>query len=135
MTTVKPLDFLITCNLSQVQPPRSVHTPVLCKCTISSCLRPVYRPTFTVNPISPGIAISFFCESADGSRMSFSGLSGSTNQFKVKIIGAANNPCVSPSPDIGYNGTIMVTVLSIQEPNDDVKIDFSGLVPFPDFET
>ncbi|MFY9868837.1 MAG: hypothetical protein WAK17_03890 [Candidatus Nitrosopolaris sp.] len=67
--------------------------------------------------------------------MSFSGLSGSTSQFKVKIIGAANNPCVSPSPDIDYNGTIIVTVLSIQESNDDVKIDFSGLVPFPGFET
>ncbi|MGB8938270.1 MAG: hypothetical protein WCC17_24525, partial [Candidatus Nitrosopolaris sp.] len=70
---------------------------------------------------SPGIAISFFCESADSSRMSFSGLSGSTSQFKVKIIGAANNPWVSPSPDIDYNGTIIVTVLSIQESNDDVK--------------
>ena len=92
----------------------------------------ICSPTHEIDCAS---GIDICTQAADSSRMNFSGLSGSTGRFTVNLIGAANNPCVTGSPDIDYNGTITVTVSSMQEQNDDVQIDFSGFVePFPAFE-
>lgn len=65
----------------------------------------------------------------DSSQMRFFNLRKNTSgQVLIYLLGAANNPCFSGSPDIDYNGIIMI---------DPVRriIQFQGNVDgFPDFE-
>ncbi len=69
--------------------------------------------------------------SANTGRMKFLNFR-STSIVAVNIVGAANNPCFTGSPDIDYEGTIEITI----DPSTQiVSVAFSGRIePFPAFE-
>jgi hypothetical protein len=69
--------------------------------------------------------------SANTGRMKFLNFR-STSIVAVDIVGAANNPCFTGSPDIDYEGTIEITI----DPSTQiVSVAFSGRIePFPAFE-
>lgn len=65
-------------------------------------------------------------------RMKFNNLRFVGGKILVDVVGAANNPCFTGSPDIDYKGTVEITVIPQRLI---AQVAFNGLIePFPAFE-
>lgn len=59
-------------------------------------------------------------------------VSGDRQTITVNLQAATSNPCVGGSPDMGYNGTVRIELLSSGQ---QVQISFAGFIePFPAYE-